>query len=624
MQSGVVSVPISPPNESWHLLLRRVGLLLALIFCVGPSTSFGQDLPTVSTPSISVSTPTVPTPTFSIGGSITVTADFYNYVADPDSAQKGRRPPELYRVLFAPTFNFGEDISLPFNIALTTPETNTTTPSVKKPTLPQFFENPANAFGFSSITPKIGWAQFYVGSHTPVYSPLSVGDQQIFGAGIDFKPGNFEIASSFGTAQRAIEPDTAKKIPGAYRRDMYIARLGFGKPENSVFGVNVAYAKDALGSIQNNIVSINPAHPASTDSSVIIPADTLRLRAEEGFVASTDMKIAFSESTSFSAEAAISSFSRDQTSPEKAIAGNPLAFAMTTRTSTRADFAGNATLQIQQKAWGIKLSGLYMGAGFQPIGYSFVQNDRLEVSVAPNFHLFENKFSLDGSIGERINNLSQTKGETSTQLIGAANVNAEISDAFSISAKYSNFGVRNDQTIDTLKIENVSQSLSIDPVLTLSGSTATHIITASVGIDQYKDFNVVSGASSSNDTRSILGSYTLVLNRAPLTVNLLGTYLENALSTGTLIIRSAGATVGYSFFSGALSPSFSLTASGNNVGGAPVDDQLFYKFSLRIKPVKLIELNGSIGNNAYQYGDPRRQGRSFRETLIRLALTTKF
>ena len=585
---------------------------LILLFCLLPIVkSFAQD----STQS---------TPFFQMSGSVTLTADFYNYSATPDSAQKGRRPPSLYRLLFSPVLKFGDLLSLPFNIILTTPETNTTTPSVSKPSLAQFLENPANSLGFSSITPKIGWAEFYLGSHSPSYSALSAGDQQLFGAGFNLKPGNFQLAASLGTAQRAIEPDTTKNIRGSYRRDIYMGRVAFGNPDAAFIGINFVRAKDAQNSLTNTITTITPAHPLASDPTVIVPADTARLRAEEGYVASLDGKITFTEGMSFNGEISLSSFTRDLSSPEKAISGNPLAFAQTTRTSTRADIAGSAALKLQKKVWGITLSSLYVGAGFAPIGYTFMQSDRLEFKIAPNLHLFDNKFSITGSLGERVNNLSQTKGETMTQLIGSANMNADISEAFNLSAQYSNFGIRNDQTLDTLKIQNVSQSLSIDPTLTLQGTSVTHIISASFAIDEFKDYNVVSGAESSNDTRTVLGSYTLSLTSIPLTTNILASYMENRLSTGTLIIRSIGTTIGYSFFDRKLIPSFSVTASGSTLGAAPTDDQIFFKFGLKWRPAKMIDVMGSIGNNSYTYGNPIPKGSAFKETLIQLAITTQF
>ncbi|MEP6793329.1 MAG: hypothetical protein ABJB16_03310, partial [Saprospiraceae bacterium] len=438
-------------------ILQTGGVLLMIM--AFPSIVFGQEAKQQD--SITA------VPFFSLSGTLTLTSDFYTYSSTPDGSQRGRRPASLYRLLFSPTLKFGNAISLPFHIVLTVPETNTSTPSVRHPTVIQFLQNPANAFGFSSFAPRIGWAQFNLGSYSPNFSPLTVGDQQLFGAGFDLRPGNFRIAANLGTSQRAIEPDTIRHIPGAYKRDMYMGRFAFGKEDGSILGVNLVYAKDVQSSLKNNISSISLSHPLVNNLSVIIPADTFRLRAEEGIVTSFDAKVKITNTISFKAEGALSSFTRDLHAPELTSNKNPLDIIQKTRTSTRADFAAATTFTIKQEQWGIKFSGRYMGAGFVPVGYPYMQADRIEFAGAPNFNLFNNKLSVSGSIGQRVNNVSKTKGETSTQLIASADVNLNLSNAFSISSSYSNFGIRNDKTSDTLKVQTVSQAVSINPILTL-------------------------------------------------------------------------------------------------------------------------------------------------------------
>ena len=554
-----------------------------------------------------------------VSGSVTLTADFYNY-SSTDSTRPGRRPPALYRLLISPTLSFGDLISRPFHIILTWPETNTITPRTISPTIAQFLENPANALGLSSFTPTIGWAKFHLGSHSPIYSPLSAGDQQIFGGGFDLTPGSFRIAASAGTSQRAIEPDTSINAAGSYRRTMYMGRLGFGSEDAALFGLNVVYATDDTNSLRNNISAIIPAR----NDSVVIPADTIRLRAEEGFVTSLDMKVQFTETMSFVAEGALSSFTRDVRAQEVVIDGNPLDFISTTRTSSRADIAASAAFNIREPIWGIRLSGLYMGAGFVPLGFTFMQSDRLEFSVAPSLRLFDNAFSINGSIGERINNLSRTKAETQRQVIGSVNLNADFSDEFNLSARYSNFGIRNDQRSDTLKLQTVSQSLSIDPTYTLQGETITHIVSAGFAIDDYKDYNVVSGAESSNDTRTLLASYSASFNEFPLTVNVLGSYMENRLSSGILFIRSIGTSIGYSFLERRLLSMFSVTASGSTFGSSPTDGQLFFKLGLRWKATTMIDVAANVGNNRYNYGSPLPSGGEFQELITQLSVSTRF
>lgn len=568
--------------------------------------------------------------TFSISGNLTITADLYEYETTPDSAQPARRPKSLYRFLFTPVIKIGENISLPLNLMLHTPETNFNTPTAPTPTLAQIFQNPANSFGLSSFMPKFDWAEFKLGSHTPQYSNLSIGDQQLFGAGVDLKPGKFQIAASEGVSQRAVESDSVKNLPGAYRRDIYSARIGYGKKEESGVAINMVYAKDALNSLRDQIREILPSHPASDDSLVVVPPDSVRLKAEEGVVVSSDVRIKLAESLTWNMEGAISSFTRDQTSPEKVIEGNPFASLFKTRTSTKTDFAGSTDLTFKASGdsggipWGVKLRGLYMGAGFVPVGYSYVQSDRLEFAIEPNFQLFDKKLQFTGSIGERINNLQKTKGATETQLIGSADLNADITDAFSIAARYSNFGIRNDQSSDTLKVQTVSQSLSIDPSLRIDGEDMSHIISGSLALDKYDDFNVLTTETASNDTRSALASYTIALNAIPLTFNVMGTYLENDLPGGSLVMRGVGSALGYSFLEGAIVPNVSVTLSSSNTAADPTDTQLFFKAGSRFRVAKFLELQAVLTNNSFDYGNPLRRGKQFKETILELGLMSRF
>ncbi|MBK7034515.1 MAG: hypothetical protein IPH49_14910 [Ignavibacteria bacterium] len=211
------------------------------------------------------------TPLVTVTGNASITADFYDHSSDPPGSQAGRRPAQLYRLVFSPTITLGGLISLPFNIMLTLPETNTTTPTIQSPSFGQYITNPANAFGFSSFAPRIGWAQFFLGSHTPQYSTLSNSDLPLFGAGIDFQPLGLRIAASGGVVQRAVEPDSSRGTPATYRRDVYMGRIGTASNDSLTFGLNVVYARDDVSSIQNNVVTIIPQRTVDGDSTLILP-----------------------------------------------------------------------------------------------------------------------------------------------------------------------------------------------------------------------------------------------------------------------------------------------------------------------------------------------------------------
>ncbi len=564
------------------------------------------------------------TPWVSVSGNASLTADFYDYTSDPLAAQKGRRPTQLYRLVFNPTITFGGLFAIPFNIMLTLPETNVTTPIIQNPSLGEYILNPANAFGFSSIAPRIGWAQFYLGSHTPQYSPLSNSDLPLFGAGFDLQPLGMRLAASGGIVQRAVEPDSSGGSNATYRRDMYMGRVGTADNDEITVGVNVAYSKDDASSLQNNIVSIIPPRVIDGDSTTVLPADTIRLRPEEGFMATADVLFGIAKGVKFTAEGAISSFTRDATANVTRIDGNPIDFVMTTRTSTRVDYAGSAALIVNADVWGITLNALFLGAGYAPITQPYQQSDRLEFRVAPSLRLFEGNLTFNGTVGYRINNLSETKGETMSMMLLSGNINAQITEEFTTLLRYSNYGVRNSRDLDTLRIQNVSQSMGIEPALMIDGESAMHAVNASVSLDTYEDYNVVSGVESSNDIRSATLNYLGSLKSIPISIGINGSYLENVLFTGMFIVRSLGAMASYRFLNGDVVPSLSVTIGSSSLGAVATDAQMFFKAAVRWRITKTTNFNVSYGNNQYIYGNPASRGSSFSERLLQLALTTSF
>ncbi|MBU3742713.1 MAG: hypothetical protein FGM24_10575 [Candidatus Kapabacteria bacterium] len=566
-------------------------------------------------------------------GSAGISTELYSF-ENPNGTQAGRRPASLTRLTLAPVLSLGSWFSLPLNLVITLPETNVTTPALTAPSFSQFFSNPINQLGFTLTSEKLNGSRIHIGTHTPKFSELSGGDIQLFGVGLDARPGPVQIAASGGIAQRAVAPDSARGIRGAFRRDMYLARIGLGNTETRRLGVNVVYARDDRSSLASDIVQVIPARPFETDSTVIIPADTVRIRAEEGLIGSLDASVELSSGITLSGEMALSTFTSDTRADIIAASGaadfiskitDGLSNVIQRRATTRADLAGTAALIIKQPTWGVTFSALYMGAGFMPLGYPFAQADRIDLKVSPSLRLFEGDLALAGSVGQRVNNLSETKGEALTQFIANGSMNIRFSDALSLAVNYANFGIRSNSILDTLKIQNVSESFSIEPTLTIEGSSLLHTVTGSIAFDAYDDFNVVTGAESSNDTRSATLTYTAMFMGVPLTVGAMGTYVENALFAGMLVIRTAGLNASYRLFGGAVTASVSYTMAGSTFTSMPTDSQGFLKVSARWNISKNINLVASLANNSFDYGQllPTR-GSSFTEQIAQIAINSTF
>lgn len=542
-------------------------------------------------------------PFVAFGGSATLTAEAYGMSADPWGAEPARRPPSLARLVLSPTLTLGDAVTLPFSIILTSRETNVTTPLANNPTFAQFVQNPANAIGFLSFAPKVEWAQAYIGSHTPQFSELTAGDEQIFGFGVDLTPGIFRVAASTGISQRAIEPDSAAGIRGAYRRRLTMAKIGVGTEEGSYVYLNAVRADDDTTSIARRPEGVDP---------------------QTGVAASANFRIGITEKIYITGEAAASGFTRD-TRAEAVDREIPIPKSvLDARTSTRLDVAGTMAFVMKADWWDIRAMTRYLGPGFVPIGFPFMQSDRLEFSVAPAVRLFENNLALSGSIGTRTNNLSETKGATSTQLTASLNAQAVITDALSLSARFANFGMRNNVANDTLKVENVARSFELSPTYTISGESAEHSITLSYALDAYTDYNTVTGREGSNNTQNIMGIWTTALTGIPLSANATVGYMTNDLPLAKFSILSASLGLGYRLLDGRLLPSIGVSHSRSRVNESAGEDLgMLLRLGVQWNATESITLSATASTNAYEYG-ATRSGARFRENLLETSLSTQF
>jgi hypothetical protein len=553
-----------------------------------------------------------------VAGSVTLTGDVYDFSSQGTIPVGSRRPPTLFRTILNPVVTVGNAISLPFTIMFSSRETSTITPPIANQTPSQFLLNAANSFG---VSPKIGWAEFHLGSHTPQFSELTAGDVQIFGLGFDLKPGNFRFAASAGIAQRAVETDTTAFTRGAYARYLYAASVGYMNGETEV-ALNLLRARDDPSSItelrERLVVAPDTADPTYRDT--IYTRSPLMPLPEEGLVTTISARVPVAEGATISGEAGASLFTRDMlasTIGERAAALNSL---VRQRTSSRVDGAGKLTATLQRETWGISATGLYIGPGYATLGYPYLQPDRLEFTVAPSVRLFENKLNVAATFGHRTNNLTQSEGATTTQILASANVNAELAEGLTLATGYTNFGITTDVTNDTFKIRSIAQSFNFTPAYVIAGEDLIHTISATLALDDYNDLNPISGAQSSNNTKSATVAYAIAFTGIPLSSDVNGTYLINDMPAGALSIESISVGFGYSFLNGALAPSFSVSYTGSRPEGATADTELGVRLAATWRITPKLRLNVTASVNSYDYGSAHPSG-SFRENLLRTALS---
>lgn len=409
---------------------------------------------------------------FSISGNTGISYEGYGLMMNPaGNYYSARRPWNLLRFNFSPTFNFGK-LSLPFSFNFTPMQTNFTTPSTggfgsiggSSQNLWQFLTNPLNNFG---IAPTYKWAKLQLGTQYLNYSELSTGDIGLFGYGFELKPGKFRVKFFNGVSQRPINYDAfaTPQIIGAYQRNNWMLQLGMEEEGKYELSLNFAKGKDKVS-------SVNPTPPISSN---ILP--------QEGIVASVVLKTTIAKDYYFNTELAHSIYTVDQMAPLTVLGPKDLQPFLIAHTSTKSDNAMKASIGRKSSKFDIGFSTKYIGAGFQTAGYPFMQPDRFDYTLNTRFSIWKNKMNITASFGQRINNLSNNTTKTK-QLIANTNWFIQFNDHFSLNANYNNMGF---ESFGFFALRNVANDISFSPSYNWKSTNIMHVLTGNYSFSKYNE-----------------------------------------------------------------------------------------------------------------------------------------
>ena len=565
--------------------LKKYFVLLLCVFCLLTQTLKSQDKKSK----------------VQFNGDIGLYGDFYSMVSDTNGAVPPRRPGATGRLVFNASLSY-KAFSMPISVSFSEGQTSVVLPHYDRSNIIRFIKDPtSNNFG---IAPKYKWIQAFLGTQVMKYSELSVGDIPIFGAGFALTPGKFRFSCFTGASQQAIEEDTAKHIQGVFSHKLYMVKIGYGKEEAS------------------HIYLISTGMAEWTKSLKKRPINTM---PQEGWLNSLDYRINLGKEFYMKGEIAASIFTRNTHS--KAVnEDNPVISSISPifpiLESTHFDYASLFSIAKDCKNFGIKLNAKYIGDGFVPLGYPYMQTDRMEATINPHCNLYKSKVTLSGSYGRQINNLSGSRAATTSQAIGNLDANAQITDKFSVAASFSNCGFRNTITNDTFRIQNVSSSWSLSPTYILTTLKNLHAISFSYSQNVFTDYNTVSEALNANNSLNALLSYMISKVKNPFNASVVLSYFNNKISFGLLSTQSASLNVGYKFFTKRLSATAGLTYAKTELDSKSAGTQLATNLGLKYSLYKKINFSlvGTI--NLFKYGIDRPDI-SYRENLLRTSITYK-
>lgn len=430
-----------------------------------------------------------------ISGNIGISYEGYRLSTNPETPTfySARRPNDLVRILFQPTISIGE-FKLPFNFNFSPMRNNFGSPpfgfgnipGFPKQSFSQWIANPMNNLG---LNPSYKWIEIPLGTQYIKYSELSTGDVGAFGYGINLTPNKFRFRFFNGINQQAYQPfvdvPSNTTFVGAYKRTLTMAQIGLENPGKYFTGFNIVRGVDDSTSILSPLSGI-PATPKPQESFIV--SFVTKFKTEKGWYGETEIgtTIATRDITVNLPNPLVKNF-------------NPF---ITTNLSSFRDHALMAIFGKKGKNLDIGLSTKWLGAGYYSMGYPFVQNDRLDVSIKTRFNAWKNKLNVVATIGQRTGNLSDTANITS-QLIANANVFAQISDNFSINTNYNNFGF---QTAGLLGVRNVGHDLGFNPTYSWYNTNMSNLLSLTYNWSKYDEtaYNNLSITNNNSHTGMLM------------------------------------------------------------------------------------------------------------------------
>lgn len=540
-------------------------------------------------------------PPVNLSGGFGIYYDLYSYSAKNYPGFRPRLPENLGRINADASITVGKYFRMPFSANLSTQEQSYNLPSIPEEGLLNYISNPRNNV---SINPSYKWVQSYLGTQTPNYSKLSTGDIALFGAGINVTPGKFIFSLNYGKSQAGVSYDPVNNIEGAYAQHILATRIGLGTDDGSKLVFNVVKSRDDPNSVKSLLPGKRP-----TETMTVGPLIQLRL----------------SEKLYFNTEGAASVSTFDVFGPEldeKQLV-DALDFFLPINASTYTDFSGIGSLEWRDKQFGLGVEVNYVGAGFEAAGYRTFERDLIDYSIKTNMSIADSKLMLDGSLGMRTNNLSNSKLDKTNRTIANVNLFASLSEVLSVNTNYSNFGFRNDLKQDTLRVEMINHTFSFSPSLQFRRPSATHIITLDGGLDTFDDFNPLTGRVQNTSSVNASTNYQFLLRQKPFSAGILLLALQNKTPDTEIMMMNVGLNLRYRMLDKKLSPSLSLTHTTIQRAEFTADRRMVASLKADYRFHPKWNLNAWVNFNQYRYGSARPDALTT-ESKFQIAVVTRF
>ncbi len=487
-----------------------------------------------------------------VSGSVGLSTEVYSSSSN-DARWSPRQDQHVSRAVLRSTVTLFEQIDLPFEAYISTQSSG--------------YHQPFNQFG---VSPLIGgWLRLHGGYFNARISELTFGDERLLGGGVEMSPGAWRVSAVYGRSRQALAADSSAGFAGGYRRMLAAAKVGYGMEGEFYLHLNAAYGQDDTSSMRSieGMLPLAARENATASLAFGVPFGTLvRVNGEMAFAHTiNDLRLRAREGYTAQVDGA----------------------------------AKLAVLIVPAQQWQVGLHSRWVGPGYYTLGYVQMPNDIFEFTVAPMLRLTEQRVNVRASLGMMFNNLRNNRLSRTTRVIGSLNGNWQITEQLGFSGSYSNYGMRSLHTRDSLRVDHLTQSVSIAPTYTFEGLGGSNAINLNLMHQSATDGNPVTteGNRNSASAASLMHSLTL-----PSTFNLTTGLSWNGMRSSftDTDIFSVSETVGQGFFDNALTTSVTV---GYNVIRSEVgtDGQFSGRLMLGFAIERYGTFSLSLSNNSYSY-----------------------
>ncbi len=473
------------------------------------------------------------------------------------------------------------------------------------------FSQPFNRYG---VSPYYKWVTLHAGYRSIRMNPYVMSGIQFLGGGVEMNPKRFRFAAFYGRFAKPIAQDTNATITdapsAAFRRMGYGAKIGVGN-RRSYFDLSLVKVYDEVKSI------------AILDSSSLKPQDNV------AFGVST--RLAITKRISFSFEGGASLVNRDLNLAviDSVQKYNPVPDFFQIRQGAQLLKAGNASLNFNNKNFGLKIQAKQVDADYRALAAFYQQSDLRSFSIEPSVRLKKNKIKLSASIGRQQDNISGRKAFTSVRTISSANVSVQATKEYNFNVNFSNFGTTQQAGLsvlnDTFRVAQNNLTFSVSQNYVVTNKLRTLSASMNVSYQELQDLNRFDTYSSSENQVWFMN---LNVNRVRLADNfgLLGgvNLSRNAYFGGSYIL--VGPTVGASkpFLKDKLRTNIHVSWNKGYVSGVSSGSTLnsFATLAYQVKKAHQFSVTINALHNSTTIVSP--SGGSFTEIRFLLGYTLNF